>query len=244
MIVIPSIDLHQGCAVKRVQGIKGSEKVFMNPKDVLKIIVNYDVEKIHIVDLDGAEYGKPVHRELILELARIARNYGIKVQVGGGIRCLNHALEYAKHDIDIIIGSLAFKNRDETHRIVSTLGNDKVYLSIDVKNGKVMIKAWLECSCSEDYVFNIVNELNIKKVIYTNINVEGMLSGVRLNERVIRTLREYCNELQYAGGVSTAKDIEILSSHGFDAAIVGMALYSGKLEELLKSAKKLRTLTR
>ena len=240
MIVIPSIDLHKGYAVKRIRGIEGSEVVMKNPLDVINdLISNYEVERIHIVDLDGAKFGKPIHFDIIKKLIEIAKEHNVKVQVGGGIRYLEHALMYSKLDADVVISSIVFENTIETKKIINTIGSDKIFVSVDIKDGKISIHGWLKKLNLE--ILSYLNELDIRKIIYTCIDVEGMLKGIKIYPDVIQKLKSLnISELIYAGGVKDEQDIEILHRNNFTGVIVGMAYYMGYLKRLIEFCKRLK----
>ncbi|NPA69301.1 MAG: 1-(5-phosphoribosyl)-5-((5-phosphoribosylamino)methylideneamino)imidazole-4-carboxamide isomerase, partial [Crenarchaeota archaeon] len=146
MLIIPSIDISRGLAVKRVQGVEGTEIVKVDPMQVLEMTLKHvgKIRRIHIVDLDGAKEGRPINVEVILKLLREAKDRGLEVQVGGGIRSLDHALIYVREDADIVLGSIIFKNPQESERIIREIGREKIYASIDVKAGRIAISGWTE----------------------------------------------------------------------------------------------------
>ncbi len=237
MIVIPSIDVSRGRAVKRIRGVEGSEVFADSPERALENLLRRDVKRIHVVDLDGAKAGRPVNLELIVRLVRIAESHGVRTQVGGGIRCLEHALAYGREGADVVLGTLPFTNLEEARRIVRELGSDRVLLSADVMEGRIRVQGWLRDA--ERNLRDVLEELDVRRAIYTCIDVEGTLQGPRIYESVVSVLREHgVRELIYAGGVGREEDLDHLHAHGFTGVIVGMAFYAGLLDRLLIYARR------
>ncbi len=236
MLIIPSIDISGGKAVKRIRGVEGTETIREDPFKILNYILNFagKIRRLHIVDLDGAKIGKPINYELIINIAKTAIENGLQVQVGGGIRCVEHALMYVSRDCDVVLGSILFKNFKEAERIVKTCGNEKVFAAIDVKNGKIAIQGWTEIVDVHDVV-NYLSKLNIINVIHTSIDVEGMLTGPKPYIELVEHLRKSIElrNLFYAGGVRDIHDVSYLENYGFNGAIIGMAMYSKGLEHFI-----------
>ncbi|NPB00500.1 MAG: nickel transporter [Crenarchaeota archaeon] len=235
MLIIPSIDISRGLAVKRIQGVEGTETVKMDPMQVLKTVLKYvgKIRRIHIVDLDGAREGRPINVEVILRLIREAKERGLEVQIGGGIRRLDHALIYARENADVVLGSIIFKNPQEAERIIRELGPEKVYASIDVKSGRIAISGWIE-TVDVDPISQL-SVLDIRNIIYTCIDVEGKMQGPMVNRELINKIRYRLSlkNLYYAGGVRDKHDVKYLKAEGFNGVIIGMAMYVKGLEHFL-----------
>jgi len=231
--IIPSIDISHGHAVKRVQGVEGTEVVKVSPFKVLENILAYrdKIRRIHIVDLDGAKEGYPKNFEIIKQIVESVQD--IKIQVGGGIRKLEHALMYVKLGVDIVISSIVFKDFEEAKKIVEDIGPEKVFVSIDIKEGKIAISGWTECSVAD--VVDRLRLLDIENVIHTCVDVEGTLQGPRPYVDLINTLRKELRirNLFYAGGVRDKNDVKMLEKFGFNGVIIGMAMYMKGLEHFL-----------
>lgn len=234
MLVIPSIDISEGMAVKRVQGVKGTEVVKTDPMSVLEYILKFRnrLERLHVVDLDGARAGRPVNLEIVKKIVENCQ--GLRVQVGGGIRKLEHALELARLDVDVVIGSVVFKDFQEAQRIVKTLGSDKVFVAVDVKGGKLAIQGWEEVAVVN--VVEYLRRLDVVNIIHTCVDVEGTLQGPRPYMDLINSLRRNLGikYLFYAGGVRDKSDVEYLEKLGFNGVIIGMAMYMRGLEHFLQ----------
>lgn len=235
MLIIPSIDISRGLAVKRVQGVEGTEIVKVDPMQVLEMILKHvgKIRRIHIVDLDGAKEGRPINVEVILKLLREAKDRGLEVQVGGGIRSLDHALIYVREDADIVLGSIIFKNPQESERIIREIGREKIYASIDVKAGRIAISGWTE-TIELDPIAQL-SKLDIRNVIYTCIDVEGKMQGPKISRDLINKMRNILSlrNLYYAGGVRDKNDVKYLKEEGFNGVIIGMAMYVKGLEHFL-----------
>ncbi len=233
MLVIPSIDISEGMAVKRIQGVRGTEVVKTDPMSVLGYILKFrnKLERLHIVDLDGARAGRPVNISIIRKIVENCQ--GLRVQVGGGIRKLEHALELARLDVDIVIGSVVFRDFQEAHRIVRTLGSDKVFVAVDVKGGRLAIQGWEETAVVD--IVDYLRRLDVTNIIHTCVDVEGTLQGPRPYMDLINSIRKSLKikSLFYAGGVRDRSDIEYLEKLGFNGVIVGMAMYMRGLEHFL-----------
>ena len=236
MVIIPSIDISRGLAVKRIRGVEGSEIVKEDPMKVLENILKFSdkIKRIHIVDLDGAKFGKPINFETIIKIVNICKEYGIKVEVGGGIRKLEDALKYVENDCDIVLGSIVFKDLNETKKIFSKCGKDRIFVSIDVKGGRLAISGWLEVLDVRNVVEYLSN-LDVENIIHTSIDVEGTMAGPKPYIELIDELKSRLSikNLFYAGGVRDVEDVKFLLKFGFNGVIIGMAMYNKGLEHFL-----------
>ncbi len=236
MYVIPSIDISQGRAVKRIQGIEGTEVVRVDPIEVLENIVRFTgkIRRVHIVDLDGAKLGKPVNKDIILRLIERAIKEGLEVEVGGGIRSIDHALAYVDKGADIVLGSVVFKDPERAKMIISNIGEDRVFVSIDVKEGRIAVSGWLE-TVDVDPV-RYLSDINVRNIIYTCIDVEGRMKGPVVDKGLIEKLKNNLNirNLYYAGGVRDKDDVKKLVREGFNGVIIGMAMYVKGLEHFVE----------
>jgi len=215
-MLIPSVDLSGGLVVKRVRGLRGSELVRLRPDEVLDLVSSYPM--IHIVDLDGAEIGRPVNFEII---RKIAREVNGRCQVGGGIRSLRDAEAALKFCRRVVLGTLAVEDPRSLTEFVDELGSDAVAVSLDVLDGVVMSRGWRKAVGPLNDVLTRIPRVGA--LIYTAINVEGTGTGPRLPE--VDPMRRVAEETHYAGGVSSCDDVRAVWDSGFDGVIVGYALY-------------------
>ncbi|BDR92893.1 HisA/HisF-related TIM barrel protein [Vulcanisaeta souniana] len=218
MIVIPSIDISGGYAVKRVMGVRGTELVRLSIDDAIKLV--RDFSWVHIVDLDGAELGKPVN---ISSIGRISEEFKRRCEVGGGIRTPETGKEILRFCERVVLGTTAVEKPSVVKDFINELGYESVAVSIDVKDDRVMSRGWSRPVGELESVINSLPRVHV--MIYTAINVEGTGRGLMLNPRHVDLLRGEADLLFYAGGVSSCNDIERLRNFGFDGVIIGYALY-------------------
>ncbi len=236
MEIIPAIDLRGGKCVRLLQGDYDRETVF--GEDPVAIARHWEEEgapRLHVVDLDGAREGRPRNLSVV---ADICDAVGIPVELGGGIRtdsAARHALDAGVQRV--ILGTAAL-NRGVVQALAEELG-DSLVASIDARDGVVAVRGWLEDTRTKavDLARELVG-LGIRLIVYTDIGSDGMLRGA--NVAATRELIERVPEARViaSGGVTTADDIRKLRDAGAAGAIIGMALYSGKLtlKEALEAA--------
>ena len=225
MRVYPAIDLMSGKAVRLYKGKKESVKVYGNPVEIAKDFAKL-LDKIHVVDLDGAFEGKPKNLDVV---RRIIEEIGLKVQVGGGFRDYESiAKAYSIGVENVIIGTKAF---DLEFLEKVTQDFEGITVSLDARGGRIAVKGWEEeSSITVEEAYEILKKY-VDRFIYTAIEKDGTLTGIEKIERFWG--RE---EFIYAGGISSVDDVIKLKEIGFSGAIVGKALYEEKisLEEILE----------
>jgi len=234
--VIPSIDISQGQAVKRVRGVPGTELVKLDVDQVLATILSRapPVVRVHIVDLDGAKLGYPANFSLIRKIIRECTDRGVEIQVGGGIRDVKTAEEVYSAGAYPVIGSIVYTNPDVAAQIIDRVGSINVYVALDTCEGRIAIHGWSEKVTLDDPVTHLAR-LGVKNVIYTVVDVEGTLQGPKYDPDLLSKLRRELNlvDLIYAGGVRGREDIRNLVKAGFTGVIVGRAMYEVGLDNLL-----------
>lgn len=225
MRVYPAIDLMSGKAVRLYKGKKESVKVYGDPVEIAKDFAKL-LDKIHVVDLDGAFEGKPKNLDVV---RRIIEEIGLKVQVGGGFRDYESiAKAYSIGVENVIIGTKAF---DLEFLEKVTQDFEGITVSLDARGGRIAVKGWEEeSSITVEEAYEILKKY-VDRFIYTAIEKDGTLTGIEKIERFWG--RE---EFIYAGGISSVDDVIKLKEIGFSGAIVGKALYEEKisLEEILE----------
>jgi phosphoribosylformimino-5-aminoimidazole carboxamide ribotide isomerase len=238
VLIIPAIDLKNHKVVRLFQGKYDQVKVYgEDPKKYALFFERQGAKRIHIVDLDGAKEGNPIHKDLIIEIAKILH---IPVQVGGGIRDEDTINFYLKNGISqVILGTKAILSFNWLKEITEKYPY-QIIVSVDVKGDKVAISGWLEVS-EFDYLefLKKLNELKLFSIILTLIERDGTQQGLEL-ERLEKALNVSTHPLIIAGGISTIEDIKNLKSlekKGLLGAIIGRALYEGSLD--LKDALKI-----
>jgi len=240
LIIIPAVDLKDGRCVRLSQGRMDQEFVYSeHPVQMASRWESEGAERLHVVDLNGAMAGRPVHRALIKE---ISQSLQIPVEVGGGIRDLATIEDYLSSGVRwVILGTAAFENRalieEACHRFPG-----KVILGIDAKRGKVAIQGWNEVVSLEAIALTKQYEgMGLSAVIFTDIERDGMRTGLNI-QSTKSFARSTSIPVIASGGVSRMEDVEQLlemEQDGVIGVIVGRALYTGsiKLEEAIRITK-------
>lgn len=235
MIVIPAIDIIGGRCVRLKKGDYNQiEHYDIDPVEQARVFQSYGAKYLHVIDLDGAKAGKPINFDII---NKIKKQTNIVIECGGGIRDIEAISIYFNAGIDyIILGSIIFKNPKLIDRIFSVFRCDRFVAAVDFMDGFVKVSGWMEdTKISFEEGIKVINRLGFKRLIYTDINTDGMLMGHNLAEaQNIRGL--FDGFLIASGGISSIDDIKALKSIGVDGAIIGKALYEGKvqLDEIFK----------
>lgn len=229
MQIIPAIDLIDQQSVRLSQGKFDKTTLIANdPVAQAKQIEAAGLQRLHLVDLDGAKTGRPVNRNLI---ETICRETTLKVEVGGGIRTLAQINSYLTSGVNrVILGSAALTDPDLVQQAIAQFGNDQIVVGIDGKDGRVAISGWLEESdvtmatlMSSMVAFGVVN------FVVTDISKDGMLSGPNTKQLTELQTKFPDSEVIASGGVTTVADLKTLADNGIKAAIVGRAMATGDL---------------
>ena len=228
MEVIPAIDIIGGRCVRLVQGRFDQETVFSdNPAEVAAQWAGQGATRLHVVDLDGARTGYPQNLKVLADIVHAA---GIPVQVGGGIRKLETARRVLRTGVDrVIIGTSAALDSAAAQAMFAELG-ERAVLGVDALNGYVAVRGW-QARTEEhatDFARRMVS-LGAKRIIFTDISRDGMLSGVNVFA-VERMLTAVDVPVIASGGVGSIEDIRRLAplvSKGLEGVILGKALYTG-----------------
>ena len=235
MRIIPAIDIIDGKCVRLSKGDYNSKKIYNeNPLEVAKEFEDAGIHYLHLVDLDGAK-SKHVVNYKILEQICVKTN--LKVDFGGGIKSdedIKIAFESGANQITG--GSIAVKDAELFESWIKTYGSEKIILGADAMNGKIATDGWLETSEMELIPFiKEYQSKGIEYVICTDISKDGMLEG-SANDLYRDILDQADIKLIASGGVTSMKDIEELIEMKCDGAIIGKAIYEGRitLKELSK----------
>lgn len=230
MIILPAIDIKEGNCVRLVKGdFATAHKVAESYMETAKEFEKAGASWIHMVDLDGAKAGKPINAEIYLD---VAKNTGLKVELGGGIRSLDAVEYYVSNGISrVILGSVALKNPQMVIDAVEEYG-EKIAVGIDAKNGTVASEGWLESS-GVDYISLSLEmiRVGVKNIIFTDISKDGTLSGVNIDQ--LSALKAAAGDkcgITASGGVHDINDIKACKKMGLYGAICGKSIYSGTLD--------------
>lgn len=237
--VIPAIDLIDGKCVRLSQGdYNRCTDYGADPADMAKMFLDNGLNRIHVVDLDGAKASSPRN---LHTLERIAGIDGIQAEWGGGIKTdsalrdvFNAGASYA------IIGSIAASNPEMMKNWLAIYGGDRLILGADVRDGKVAISGWLEeTSETIDRMLERFIPSGLNQAICTDISKDGMLEGPAF-EMYVRLQKKYPGIIfTVSGGISSIADIERLDTLGLHRVITGKAIYENRisLSDLRRYAK-------
>ena len=235
MKIIPAIDIQDGKCVRLTKGdLNSTVKYFDDPVQAAEYWYSYGIDRIHIVDLDGAKKGQSLILNIIDSIKKKLPK--VSLQVGGGFRNKEIIERALNSGIDqIILGSLAVKNPILFQDIASSYP-DKIIFGLDTKNDYVKSEAWTEDSGV--YWIDLVkkfNDLPINSIIFTDIDRDGMLNGPNL-EKITELTSNTSLPIIASGGVSSLKDlIQLKQIKGVSGVISGKALYENtfSLDEAL-----------
>lgn len=227
MRIYPAIDIKDGKAVRLVQGKFDEVTVFNdNPAEAAKAWSEAGANYIHIVDLDGARYGKSFIIDILKE---ISSKYNIPVQTGGGVRTIEDIRERIESGAArVIIGTAAVENPQLVREAIKLYG-DKIAVGVDAKNGMVAIKGWEKVSdvSAVDLCLEM-KKLGVKTIIYTDISKDGMMCGPNI-EATKELIEKTGMEIIASGGVSKIDDLENVFKINAQGVIIGKALYNGAI---------------
>lgn len=228
MILIPAIDILGGLCVRLLQGDYNQVTRYGDdPLAQARTWMNAGGKRLHLVDLDGAKYGKPVNEPVILE---IAQELTIPVEVGGGIRSMEQIDKYLGGGVDrVILGTAAFRN-PELLEEAGPKYPGRVYVGIDARDGKVAVEGWVESTDMGAYdLARDCEKRGAGGIIFTDISRDGMLTGPNLES--LRKMTESVSlPVIASGGIATLEDLAAIRGLGIDrieGIITGKAIYSG-----------------
>ncbi len=227
--IIPAIDIIDGKCVRLTKGDYEQKKVYNdNPLDVAKMFQDKGITRLHLVDLDGARSHHIVNYRVI---EAIASHTNLTIDFGGGIKT-DEDLKIAFNSGAQMItaGSIAVTDHDTVSKWLQTYTADRIILGADTRNGKVSINGWKNEGEQElmDFIKSYIPN-NIKNIICTDIERDGMLQGPAINlyEQIMSAYPEI--NVIASGGVSSMDDIRKLDEAGVKQVIVGKAIYEGRV---------------
>ena len=236
MKIFPAIDIKDKKCVRLIKGdFKNKTEYEMSPIEQAKKYKDHGFKNLHIIDLDGALTGETVNLGTIHE---IIRKLDLNVEVGGGIRSIDSIKKYIDAGIDkVILGSAAIKDKNFLKEACERFSN-QIALGLDAKDGYLCVSGWKENSNLKtlDYLKE-VNDYGASRIIYTDINRDGMKQSPNFEETLQVAVSSNCPVI-ISGGVSSINDIKKAKNlnNNIEGIIVGKALYDGdiKLGELVK----------
>lgn len=237
MNVFPAIDLYDGKAVRLYKGDYAQMTIYSdNPLSVAKQFESLGAKYLHLVDLEGAKDGTTPNLEVV---KNIAKNTNLFIEIGGGIRSMETIKNYLDCGVSrVILGTSAVMDQQFLKKAIKEYG-EKIAVGVDVKDGFVAIKGWVEKSNYTCFEFCLLMQsLGVKTIICTDVSKDGAMQGV--NRELYKQLNEkFSLQIVASGGVSSLKDIVQLKELGLYGAIIGKAYYVGAidLKEALEISK-------
>lgn len=228
MILFPAIDLYEKKAVRLLKGNYENMTVYSeDPLAVAKEFERCGASHIHLVDLEGAKDGTTPNLPVV---GRIARETGLFVEIGGGIRSMETVKRYFSCGVSrVILGTAAVTDEKLLQEAVVQYG-EKIAVGADVKDGMVAIRGWQEKSeYSLEAFLEKMQKTGVRNIICTDISRDGAMKGTNL-ELYRRLSEKYPLDLTASGGVSTLEDIAALREMKLYGAIIGKAYYTGAID--------------
>ena len=228
MLIFPAIDLYDGKAVRLYKGDYQNMTVYSeSPLSVALDFVAAGAKCIHMVDLEGARDGTTPNLAIVRD---IANKTPLFTEIGGGIRSMETVRAYLDAGVDrVILGTAAVTDPEFLKAALAEYG-ERIAVGVDIKDGKVAIKGWLETAEDDALTFcEKMQALGVRTIISTDISKDGAMMGA--NHALYRTLSE-CFDLQIvaSGGVSSLDDVKKLRSLELYGAIIGKAYYTGAID--------------
>jgi len=236
MKIFPAIDIKDKKCVRLVKGDFDNKTEYkISPVEQAKKYKEHGFKNLHVVDLDGALTGETINLDIIQE---IVHKFDLKIEVGGGVRSIDSIKKYTDIGVEkVILGSAAIKNKNFLKEACEKFPN-KIALGLDAKNGFLSISGWKENSnqLTLDYLKE-VNNYGVSRLIYTDINRDGMKQSPNFEETLKVADISNCPVI-ISGGVSSIDDVKKAKSlnANIEGIIVGKAIYDGdiKLDELAR----------
>ena len=235
MKIFPAIDIKDKKCVRLVKGDFDNKTEYnMSPIDQAGKYKDHGFKNLHIVDLDGALTGETINLDII---RNIVSKFNLKVEVGGGIRNSDSIQKYVDVGVEkVILGSAAIKDKNFLKESCKKFPK-KIALGLDTKDGYLLVSGWKENSnqLTLDYL-NEVNDYGVSRLIFTDINRDGMKQSPNFDETIKVAENSNCPVI-ISGGVSSIEDIKKAKNlKNVEGIIVGKAIYDGdiKLEELVR----------
>jgi phosphoribosylformimino-5-aminoimidazole carboxamide ribotide isomerase len=226
--IIPAIDIIEGKCVRLTKGDFEQKKEYGDPFDMAQQFEDHGIQRLHLVDLDGARKKRVVNHRI---LEKIASHTGLVIDAGGGLR--------SDEDVRIVFesgaamvtgGSVAVKDRSMFLGWLNLYGAERIILGADFRKGKIAVSGWNETTSLvlKEFIATYRSE-GITTAICTDIDKDGMLEGPSLDTYKELKAADPSLRLVASGGISKMADIELLQTSGIDGVIVGKAIYEHKI---------------
>ena len=227
MKIFPAVDILGGKCVQLVQGKRESATAYGDPFACATRWLDLGATALHVVNLDGAFGTASKNAGLIKDLIK---KTGVEIELGGGIRSVDDARNWLETGVDrVIISTLATRDPGCIRTLSREFGKERVMPGVDAKGGQIAVHGWQETA--GDYIgwAKRFEELGAGSLLYTNVDVEGLQQGIRIDP-VKQLIDAVTIPVVVAGGVSARSDVAALKAAGAAGAVLGSALYSGKIK--------------
>ena len=228
MLIFPAIDLVQGKAVRLYKGDYAQMTVYSeDPPALARDFYDAGATCLHLVDLEGAKNGDTPNLDTVRAIREAAPLF---IELGGGIRSMAAARTYLDAGIDrVILGTAAVTDPDFLREAVDTFG-EKIAVGVDIRDGRVAIRGWLEESGRDAFDFcREMQEAGVKTLICTDISKDGAMQGT--NRALYGELSKALDlNITASGGVSSIADVKALRALDLYGAIIGKAYYTGAID--------------
>ena len=228
MLIFPAIDLYGKCAVRLYKGDYAQMTVYSDdPVSVARDFERAGACWVHLVDLEGAKLGTTPNIDIV---SAIAQSTSLKCEIGGGIRDMATVERYFAAGVErVILGTAAVTDEAFLRAAVAKFG-EKIAVGVDIKDGFVAIRGWLEKSEHDAFEFcSKMQNIGVKTIICTDISKDGAMRGA--NHALYRELSEkFDMQIVASGGVSSMEDVRKLRELDIYGAIIGKAYYTGAID--------------
>jgi phosphoribosylformimino-5-aminoimidazole carboxamide ribotide isomerase len=224
---IPAVDIRGGRCVRLVQGDFSRETRYADdPAEMARHWEAEGAERLHVVDLDGARDGVRANAAVIRSVLRAVT---IPVQIGGGVRSSTTARSLLDEGANrVVVGTAAAEDLDEVASWLEAFGNETIVVAVDAREGRVATHGWRNPTDLEVVSFcHQLKDHGVRRVLYTDVGRDGLLAGPD-----IAGTRDVASVLKVigSGGIATVKHLRALVEAGAEGAIIGTALYEGRLK--------------
>ncbi|BBL67786.1 1-(5-phosphoribosyl)-5-[(5-phosphoribosylamino)methylideneamino]imidazole-4-carboxamide isomerase [Methanoculleus chikugoensis] len=235
MEIYPAVDILDGRCVQLVQGRPEAATVYGDPAAWAHRWLDQGADGLHVVNLDGAFGRARKNADLIRAFTRETETF---VELGGGIRSVEDAAGWLEAGVDrVIVSTQAVREPAIVRTLADEFGGERVMAGIDARAGEVMIEGWERPAGSYLAWAERFESLGAGSLLYTNVDVEGLQQGIAI-EPVTELLRRVKVPVVVSGGISSPGDVAALRKAGAAGAVLGSALYAGKvrLSEAMEAA--------
>ncbi len=231
MKILPAIDIKDGKCVRLVKGDFSRSTTYNNsPIKQAEEFKNLGFDFLHIIDLDGASEGYRINIDIV---DQIIQNFGLKVQLGGGIREINDIKKLLDKGVErVVLGTAIIENRDFLSSVLTNFNQKNLTFALDFrmfnKCPLISTRGWSHQT--EINLFDFIKNFNLKNILATDINLDGILKGPNIEIYKKITDLSPSSNIIGSGGISCIDDVNRLSKINISECIVGKAIYEKKID--------------